>query len=529
MPRTLIVEADGGSRGNPGPAAFGTVVRDAATGTVLAEIAEYLGEASNNVAEYRGAIAGLAFAYGLDPEANVEMRLDSKLIVEQMSGRWQIKSPNMRTLARQARDIYPPGQVSYTWVPRAQNARADALVNEMIDAALARGEVVIRRVDGLPSEDASADDVVGSIDVERSRVVVEQQIARRPPVTMIGWADLGRPTVTVLARHGATALSLEKRFSGRDGLDPALAPIGLRQAEALAEEIQRRDAVTRIVSSPLLRTRETAGIVADRLGLPVEIDDGFAECAFGEWDGRTFLEVKEQWPTELVVRRLSRPSRGGPSPDCRVLPWGTRPHRRARHADQDPGEHGGRRAAHQPVPHGAAALLAVDAGLVPGRQCIDVQLRGGCAPAFGSGAGRNLAGHDVQPPRPGLLDPVAGLREGRDHVPGAARRAAKAEQLAGKTPLRRLVVVAHGDASAVALLHDADRHPVVDAWGRGQVEVSPGPQVHDRTLHVTEHRPEGYSPGGAHCPDVWECRATAQPVGRDEVGWSDETPPRLRR
>jgi broad specificity phosphatase PhoE/ribonuclease HI len=299
MPRTLIVEADGGSRGNPGPAAFGTVVRDAATGTVLAEIAEYLGEASNNVAEYRGAIAGLAFAYGLDPEANVEMRLDSKLIVEQMSGRWQIKSPNMRTLARQARDIYPPGQVSYTWVPRAQNARADALVNEMIDAALARGEVVIRRVDGLPSEDASADDVVGSIDVERSRVVVEQQIARRPPVTMIGWADLGRPTVTVLARHGATALSLEKRFSGRDGLDPALAPIGLRQAEALAEEIQRRDAVTRIVSSPLLRTRETAGIVADRLGLPVEIDDGFAECAFGEWDGRTFLEVKEQWPTEL--------------------------------------------------------------------------------------------------------------------------------------------------------------------------------------------------------------------------------------
>jgi broad specificity phosphatase PhoE len=205
----------------------------------------------------------------------------------------------MRTLARQARDIYPPGQVSYTWVPRAQNARADALVNEMIDAALARGEVVIRRVDGLPSEDASADDVVGSIDVERSRVVVEQQIARRPPVTMIGWADLGRPTVTVLARHGATALSLEKRFSGRDGLDPALAPIGLRQAEALAEEIQRRDAVTRIVSSPLLRTRETAGIVADRLGLPVEIDDGFAECAFGEWDGRTFLEVKEQWPTEL--------------------------------------------------------------------------------------------------------------------------------------------------------------------------------------------------------------------------------------
>jgi len=299
MARAFIVEADGGSRGNPGPAGFGTVIRDAASGAILAEIAEYIGEATNNVAEYRGAIAGLAFAYGLDPNATVEMRLDSKLIVEQMSGRWQIKSPDMRTLAKQMRGIYPPGQVSYTWVPREKNKRADSLVNEVIDSALSRGQTVIRRVGGLPQEEATAEDVVGSIDVDRSREVLAGAVSRRPMQTMIGWADLGRPTVTVLARHGATALSLEKRFSGRDGLDPALAPIGERQAEALAEEVARRDAVSRIVCSPLLRARQTAQAVADRTGLPVEVEEGFTECAFGEWDGRTFLEVQQQWPREM--------------------------------------------------------------------------------------------------------------------------------------------------------------------------------------------------------------------------------------
>jgi len=299
MTRSLIVEADGGSRGNPGPAAYGALVRDAATGVILAELAEYLGEVTNNVAEYRGAIAGLTHAHEVDPDAVVEMRLDSKLIVEQMSGRWQIKSPDMRVLARQARGIFPPGRVTYTWVPRAQNTRADALVNEMIDSAIGRGERMIRRLDGVPAEDTSADDVIGSIDVERSRIVVEERAGERPHATMIGWADLGRPTVTMLARHGATELSLEKRFSGRGGFDAPLAPIGFAQAEALADELTRREPVARIVASPLLRTRQTAQVIGDRLGLPVEVEDGFAECGFGEWDGHTFAEVKQLWPEQL--------------------------------------------------------------------------------------------------------------------------------------------------------------------------------------------------------------------------------------
>jgi broad specificity phosphatase PhoE/ribonuclease HI len=296
MARSLIVEADGGSRGNPGPAAYGAVVRDAVSGAILAELAEYLGEVSNNVAEYRGAIAGLEHAHTIDADATVEMRLDSKLIVEQMSGRWQIKHPDMRTLARQARDAFPPGHVTYTWVPRERNKRADALVNEMIDAALTGDTRPIRRLDGLPVEDVLAEDIVGGIEVERSRAIVQEV---KPPRVMIGWADLGPPTYTVMARHGATELSLEKRFSGSGGFDAPLAPLGVAQAQALAAELVGRDDIHRIVSSPLLRTLQTAGIAADALGLDVEVIDGFAECAFGEWDGHTFAEVRDRWPREL--------------------------------------------------------------------------------------------------------------------------------------------------------------------------------------------------------------------------------------
>ena len=88
MSRRLTVEADGGSRGNPGVAGYGALVRDTDTAALLAERAEPLGKASNNVAEYRGLIAGLEAAYAIDPSAQVHVRMDSKLVVEQMSGRW---------------------------------------------------------------------------------------------------------------------------------------------------------------------------------------------------------------------------------------------------------------------------------------------------------------------------------------------------------------------------------------------------------------------------------------------------------
>lgn len=137
--REFIVEADGGSRGNPGPAGYGAVVLDGATGEALTEAAEYIGVATNNVAEYRGLLAGLRAAHALDPSARVHVRMDSKLVIEQMSGRWKIKHPDMKPLATQARSVYPPDQVTYEWIPRERNKHADRLANEAMDAG-AKGE-----------------------------------------------------------------------------------------------------------------------------------------------------------------------------------------------------------------------------------------------------------------------------------------------------------------------------------------------------------------------------------------------------
>lgn len=134
MAQELIIEADGGSRGNPGPAAYGTVVRDRATSQVLVEKAGYLGETTNNVAEYTGLIEGLKLAFELDADAVVEARLDSKLVVEQMSGRWKIKNDALRRIAIDGQAIARGKQVRYTWVPREQNKAADALVNELLDS-----------------------------------------------------------------------------------------------------------------------------------------------------------------------------------------------------------------------------------------------------------------------------------------------------------------------------------------------------------------------------------------------------------
>ena len=130
----VIVEADGGSRGNPGPAGYGAVVWTADHNTVLAERKQAIGRATNNVAEYRGLIAGLEEAAALGA-TEVEVYMDSKLVVEQMSGRWKVKHPAMQPLAREAAELVREiGQVTFRWVPRERNRRADALANQAMDA-----------------------------------------------------------------------------------------------------------------------------------------------------------------------------------------------------------------------------------------------------------------------------------------------------------------------------------------------------------------------------------------------------------
>lgn len=131
--RTLIVEADGGSRGNPGVAAGGAVVIDEATGEVLAEVGVFVGIATNNVAEYTGLLGGLRKAREIDPAARIHVRMDSKLVVEQMSGRWKIKHPDMRELALEAQSVISGADVRFEWIAREFNSRADAVANQSMD------------------------------------------------------------------------------------------------------------------------------------------------------------------------------------------------------------------------------------------------------------------------------------------------------------------------------------------------------------------------------------------------------------
>jgi probable phosphoglycerate mutase len=277
--RRLILEADGGSRGNPGPAAYGTVVRDAESGEVLFEEGATIGVDTNNVAEDRGLIAGLIAAKELEPSPHVEARLDSKLIVEQMSGRWKIKHENMRRLAMEAKGILPRGAVRYTWVPRSQNAAADRLVNLALD-----GEPV-RRFRGREQADAADTDAEGE----------------RAPNALVGWsATHPDVTTTVLLRHGETVHTAHKRFSGWGGDDPGLSDTGRHQAELVASHLKTSVSIDAIVTSPMARTRETADVIASALGLDVAVEDDVRECSFGEWDGLTFAEVQERSPDELA-------------------------------------------------------------------------------------------------------------------------------------------------------------------------------------------------------------------------------------
>ncbi|MBZ6112124.1 MULTISPECIES: bifunctional RNase H/acid phosphatase [Streptomyces] len=305
--REYVVEADGGSRGNPGPAGYGAVVLDATTGETLVEAAEYLGVVTNNVAEYRGLLAGLRAARELDPDAGVHVRMDSKLVVEQMSGRWKIKHPDMKPLATEAARVFPPGRVTYEWIPRAENKHADRLANEAMDAG-ARGE------QWSPSDStADLDTATGAAPTASDADVRAAQTVASP-----GWGppDMGAPATFVLLRHGETPLTPQKRFSGSGGSDPSLSPVGREQAEKVAASLARRGTVEAIVASPLARTRETAGIVAARLGLEVAVDEGLRETDFGAWEGLTFGEVRERYPDDLDAWLASpdaEPTGGGES------------------------------------------------------------------------------------------------------------------------------------------------------------------------------------------------------------------------
>ncbi|HET9876989.1 MAG TPA: bifunctional RNase H/acid phosphatase, partial [Mycobacterium sp.] len=223
----VVVEADGGSRGNPGPAGYGSVVWTADHSTVLAESKQAIGRATNNVAEYQGLISGLEEAAQLGA-TEVAVSMDSKLVVEQMSGRWKVKHPGLTELHSRARALASRfDRVTYRWVPRENNSYADRLANEAMDAA---AEV---------AEQTAGAEKAGT--------------AAAAP----GWTGArGTPTRLLLLRHGQTELSVQRRYSGRG--NPPLTEIGWRQADAAARYLAQRGGIAAVLASPLQRSYDTA-------------------------------------------------------------------------------------------------------------------------------------------------------------------------------------------------------------------------------------------------------------------------------
>ena len=135
-PGHLIVACDGAARGNPGPAGIGVFITSE-DGSLVAEIAEGIGEATNNVAEYTAAIEGLALAERLGAKT-VTVRSDSQLLVNQLTGRYRVKTPHLQPLHRRVRNLVASfDRVSFEHVRREMNREADRLANEGVDAWLA--------------------------------------------------------------------------------------------------------------------------------------------------------------------------------------------------------------------------------------------------------------------------------------------------------------------------------------------------------------------------------------------------------
>lgn len=299
MSKLVVIEADGGSRGNPGPAGSGAVLIDSETGSVLAEIAMFIGVATNNVAEYRAVLAAVDVANEIAPDAELLVRMDSKLVVEQMSGRWKVKNEGMQDLFQSMQKSIGSRKITFEWIPREQNGKADALANEAMDAE----KSVVRKYVGSP--DTSTISVVTS-----SSKVVAADLEYNPelPSSVRAPRNVSKKLTTIiLVRHGRTILTETHRISGRGGEDPQLSEAGIQDAQAVAEELSKVShsgayakvlKPTVVVSSPIARTRETAAIIAAKLGIKVEINDDIAEIAFGDWDGHTNQEVAENWPDQ---------------------------------------------------------------------------------------------------------------------------------------------------------------------------------------------------------------------------------------
>ncbi len=254
----IYLYADGASRGNPGPAAYGVHIEDAG-GNPIADFGEGLGIATNNQAEYSGVIAGLRYLTTTEYR-EVTIRLDSKLVVEQLSGRWKIKNSNMQELAIEAQGLLREFEAKFEWVPREQNSHADANANKALD-------------DGNFSSSPAANIELSAIQPRSIRAPRQYQ----------------EPTTIAVVRHGHTVNTEKNLISGGQGTDPQLSELGLFEANAAAEQLPLLlsefglPELSVVYHSPMVRTTQTAEALA--MGkLEMLADARLKEIGFGDWE-----------------------------------------------------------------------------------------------------------------------------------------------------------------------------------------------------------------------------------------------------
>ena len=270
--RVIYLYADGASRGNPGPAAYGVHIVDA-EGNPIADFGEGLGIATNNQAEYSGVIAGLRYLTTTEYR-EVTIRLDSKLVVEQLSGRWKIKNSNMQELAIEAQALLREFEAKFEWVPREQNSHADANANKALD-------------DGDFSSSPAANLELSAIQPRSIRAPRQNQ----------------EPTTIAVVRHGHTVNTEKNLISGGQGTDPQLSELGLFEANAAAAQLPLLlsefglPELSVVYHSPMVRTTQTAEALA--MGkLEMLADARLKEIGFGDWE---MLEMAQLETDELEL------------------------------------------------------------------------------------------------------------------------------------------------------------------------------------------------------------------------------------
>ena len=268
----IFLYADGASRGNPGPAAYGVHIEDSEENTI-ADFGEALGIATNNQAEYSGVIAGLRYLTTTQYR-EVTIRLDSKLVVEQLSGRWKIKNSNMQELAIEAQGLLREFDARFEWVPREQNSLADANANKALD-------------EGDFTSSSAANLELSSI----------QPRSIRAPRQYL------EPTTIAVVRHGHTVNTEKNLISGGQGTDPELSELGLFEANAAAEQLPLLlsefglPELSAVYHSPMVRTTQTAAALA--MGkLELLADARLREIGFGDWE---MLEMAQLETDELEL------------------------------------------------------------------------------------------------------------------------------------------------------------------------------------------------------------------------------------